>query len=270
MNRPFVHRSLRLNLAATAVALLIAVPVFGDITIINDTFDAATVGSTPAGWTFGDGFYGPSTSLRYVTNNISIPPSSPNVLQFDTPEGSYGGDAARAFASTSLITDRPLDIGYSFRVDRLDHTYSGYEFVVMTANGSQEPFGISRLSGGPATYNFTNPIQTPNYATGLSTGDWHRFVLSIDLTNAASLTGFANWSLDNVLIRNEAFTLPSGFYTNIASVVLFDWAAGAGGGGELLYLDNLEISQEVPEPSTVLLLGAGVWLFWRARNGRVA
>src|SRR5690242_6789041 len=82
----FVRPSIRLNLAATAVALLIAAPAFGDY-IFNDTFDTDAVGSTPPGWTFGPGYLGAPnpTITRYVTNNISNPPSAPNVLMSDAP-----------------------------------------------------------------------------------------------------------------------------------------------------------------------------------------
>jgi hypothetical protein len=137
MNSSFVHRSLRLNLAATAVALLIAAPAFGTITtIFSDNFDSETAGTTPpAGWlTFG----GSSVTILDVYNGESLTPgpggatpSSPNVFRLHDPTISQGGSPAQGYIAETPMPNTPLlvghtyDLSFDFRFDYMPTATAG-------------------------------------------------------------------------------------------------------------------------------------------------
>jgi hypothetical protein len=285
MNSSFVHRSLHLKLAATAVALLIAMPAFGDF-IINDTFETDTLGQFPANWTITpQGGVGTNGATIGVVTGVSSPPPGSQAFKLDLPTSyptnTEGWVINRPFTPFSLSTAHPTDLGFDFRLDRIDNPAFGFGVELLTPLplGAAEPFvnngGYIRVAGGPATYSiFTDASEGTTFASGLSTGAWYNMTFSIHFTNDTGNggTGFTTWtlkdSLNNVVSTTDrAFTLPSGGYTNITSVQFTDFIPGAA--GESLFLDNVQISM-IPEPSTMLLLDPGVWLLWRARTGRKA
>jgi hypothetical protein len=136
---------------------------------------------------------------------------------------------------------------------------------------------VSNSSPGVVMFGIANgssQVGIP-FTTGVATGTWNRLVISFDQTGASAVSklylGPVNDSniADFQVITASDASFPTNF--NIAQFALRQASASTGAGTELL--DNVLVGQSfgevvVPEPSTVLLVGAGMLGLFAARRRR--
>ncbi|NQU11725.1 PEP-CTERM sorting domain-containing protein [bacterium] len=238
-------------LASPAYALLAA----------DDKFDSDTVGSFPSAWQHLS--VGAGQEL-YVTNSISATPSLPNVFAIHYLTNTTD-DIRRNFTAVPLTLDsaRPLVINYDLRVDAVTANFSAgfQQSMGNTALGDaiQPMRMLSTVAGTWAFYD--TGIRTNSLATGV----WYNVRIDTWLTNATTGAALQDWYIDGELFYSLPFTVYSLGRTNINYLRFIPQGIAATGMEARFFLDNLSISV-IPEPSTVLLIGVGGWVLWRARR----
>jgi hypothetical protein len=248
------HRS-RFALVLVAVLAVFVAPAFA-LFLVNDTFDSATVGTFPSGWTYAT----VGTGSHYVTNSISGAPSLPNVFFNTYPDGT--ADLIRRSFTTvpiSFDSQRPTTVSFDLRIDSITGGSAGFIMALGNlANGNTaNNLTMRLLTDTNGTWQVFNPVAY----RGQSTGVWYNIRLDIVQTNTATSSGYVQYYLDGTPFLSTNWTAFSGPRTNINYLSFLN----GGPSSSVWFLDNLTISV-IPEPSTLLLVGVGGWLLWRVRG----
>jgi len=236
-----------------------------------DTFDAETVGAFPSTWTNTTPVSG-GTAALYVTNNTAS--SLPNSFELGT-DGASNWRVDRRFANIPMNTVSQIVYSFRINVQQVSPGFStGQQFELQNFNQTGQLFANFRMlgntSGGSNTWSVINQyagISGGNslIANNLNLNQWYHWKFEIDPSPTNHQTGQVRWYLDNVLINTENIVTVSALATNINTVFIHPVNNQAN--PTILYLDDFYFAQEIPEPtSTLLVIASACGAIWVARR----
>lgn len=189
--------------------------------------------------------------------------------------GGSGAGSATGFTQTGGGVDYGLNYGLRTRyvvqldavasADRIDITSAPLPGNIFQGN-SISVFFRGDGSGNASLYNGSvdTPITTafPQFTTGLpNDGQWHNYAVLFDQT-AKTIELFVDEESKIVL---DLTTFAGGLYQNFSNAAV-GGGSGLGAGQNRTWTDNFQVGSPIPEPASLLLLGASGLLTLRRRR----